>query len=120
LARPSALPDTIPDELNERLPRVDYFGAGLASVLYYLVETANPMLDSIVERVAAVIDGFEGFDSTLSPQIESASRLDSTTPAALLLRRINRMEHSASSGCSFFSPIRTDLRFSASRNPRTG
>ncbi len=63
LARPYRLPDTIPDERQETgQPRLDYSGEGLASVLYFLAETANPMLDAVVKDVAEVIEGFEGFE----------------------------------------------------------
>lgn len=60
LGRPSRLPDTIPDD--PRPPRLDYSGDGLASVLYFLAETANPMIDVVAGKVADAIDGFEGFE----------------------------------------------------------
>ena len=63
LARPSRLPDTIPDDPQEtRPPRLDYSGDGLAGVLYFLAETADPMIDAIAAEVAKAIDGFEGFE----------------------------------------------------------
>lgn len=63
LAHPSRLPEVITDEVREtRVPRLDYSGDGLAGVLYFLAETANPMLDVVVARVSEVIAGFEGFE----------------------------------------------------------
>ena len=63
LARPSRLPDTLTDELQEtRPPRLDYSGDGLAGVLYFLAETANPMIDVVAAKVSEAIDGFEGFE----------------------------------------------------------
>jgi predicted ATPase len=53
----------ITDEVEEaRVPRLDYSGEGLAGVLYFLAETANPMLDAVVARISDVIDGFQGFE----------------------------------------------------------
>jgi len=63
LAHPSRLPEVITDELREtRVPRLDYSGDGLAGVLYFLAETANPMLDVVIGKVSEVIAGFEGFE----------------------------------------------------------
>lgn len=63
LAHPSRLPEVITDEVQEtRLPRLDYSGDGLAGILYFLAETANPMLDRVVDKVSEVITGFEGFE----------------------------------------------------------
>lgn len=63
LAHPSRLPEVITDEVQEtRVPRLDYSGDGLAGVLYFLAETANPMLDAVVARVSDVIAGFDGFE----------------------------------------------------------
>ncbi|MGH3692088.1 MAG: AAA family ATPase [Gemmatimonadaceae bacterium] len=63
LARPSRLPDTITDELQEtRPPRLDYSGDGLAGILYFLAETANPMIDVVAAELAEAIDGFDGFE----------------------------------------------------------
>jgi predicted ATPase len=63
LAHPSRLPEVITDEVEEaRVPRLDYSGEGLAGVLYFLAETANPMLDAVVARISDVIDGFQGFE----------------------------------------------------------
>ncbi len=63
LARPSRLPDTVTEDPREtRPPRLDYSGEGLASILYFLAETADPMLDAVAAKVAEVIDGFEGFE----------------------------------------------------------
>jgi predicted ATPase len=58
LARPSSLPDPA----EARVPWLSYEGDGLASVLYYLAETASPKLAGITQRVAEVIEGFEGFE----------------------------------------------------------
>jgi predicted ATPase len=63
LARPARLPDTITEPGKEnRGPRLDYHGEDLAGVLYFLAETADPMLDALAGKVAEVIDGFEGFE----------------------------------------------------------
>lgn len=63
LAQPSKLPDTITDDPKEtRPPRLDYRGENLAQVLYFLAETADPMLDVIAKRVGDAIDGFDGFE----------------------------------------------------------
>lgn len=63
LARPSRLPDVITDEVQEtRVPRLDYSGEGLAGLLYFLAETANPMLDTIADGVSEVVAGFDGFE----------------------------------------------------------
>ena len=63
LARPARLPDTVTEPGQElRGPRLDYRGEDLAGVLYFLAETANPMLEAVAGRVAEVIDGFEGFE----------------------------------------------------------
>jgi len=63
LAHPSRLPEVITDEVQEtRVPRLDYSGDGLAGVLYFLAETANPMLDVVVGNVSDVIAGFQGFE----------------------------------------------------------
>src|SRR5206468_6162091 len=57
LARPARLPDTIMEPGQEtRGPRLDYSGDDLAGVLYFLAETANPMLDAVSGKVGAVID----------------------------------------------------------------
>lgn len=63
LAHPSRLPEVITDEVQERrVPRLDYSGDGLAGILYFLAETANPMLEVVIAKVAEVIAGFEGFE----------------------------------------------------------
>jgi predicted ATPase len=63
LAHPSRLPEVITDEVQEtRVPRLDYSGDGLAGVLYFLAETANPMLAVVVAKVSEVIAGFQGFE----------------------------------------------------------
>ena len=43
-------------------PRVAYRGEDLASVLYFLSETKSPMLQKIIDRIAAAIQGFERFE----------------------------------------------------------
>ncbi|MEK7992827.1 MAG: AAA family ATPase [Planctomycetota bacterium] len=69
LARPGRVFDIEPGggvlgepELQVQAPRLAYRGGDLASVLYFLSETENPILSKIVERVAEAINGFEGFD----------------------------------------------------------
>lgn len=43
-------------------PSLDYGGEGLATVLYFMAETGNPALDTIIEQLRANIDGFDGFE----------------------------------------------------------
>jgi predicted ATPase len=63
LAHPSRLPEVITDDVQEaRVPRLDYSGDGLAGVLYFLSETANPLLAAVASRVSEVIEAFEGFE----------------------------------------------------------
>jgi len=64
LARPGRVFDVEPGEIEAQpqAPRLAYRGGDLASVLYFLSETQSPILNSIVERVAEAINGFEGFE----------------------------------------------------------
>jgi predicted ATPase len=63
LAHPARLPEVITEDVQEaRVPRLEYSGDGLAGILYFLAETANPMLDVVVAKVSEVIDGFQGFE----------------------------------------------------------
>jgi len=64
LARPGNVFDVDPGEGDKTspTPRVSYQGGGLASVLYFLSETQNPAIEQIAGRVAAAIEGFEGFE----------------------------------------------------------
>ena len=64
LAQPGRVFDV---ELGERnrpgsSPRVSYRGDDLASVLYFLSETKNPVLQDIIDRIAEAINGFERFE----------------------------------------------------------
>lgn len=62
LRRPSQLPDlTTLDATQLRAPRISYGGANLAAVLYYLTETADPVLKPLRERIRSVIHGFDDF-----------------------------------------------------------
>ena len=63
LARPGRVFDVEPGESESagQTPWLSYRGEDLASVLYFLSETASPILGEIVQRVADGIEGFEGF-----------------------------------------------------------
>lgn len=62
LAHPSPIPDVSSDAAPASPLRLDYDGRGLASVLYFLAETASPLVDAVSAAVAEVISGFEGFE----------------------------------------------------------
>jgi predicted ATPase len=66
LAHPGRVFDVEPGEKGlaaaPATPRLSYQGEDLASVLYFLSETASPVLQQIVERVAEAIHGFERFE----------------------------------------------------------
>jgi ABC-type branched-subunit amino acid transport system ATPase component len=58
LSRPSRMP-----ELGEdAAPRLGYEGADLASCLYYMNETEDPALATIVSEVQQVLPNFDGFE----------------------------------------------------------
>lgn len=58
---PNASPPQGPG-LDYRGPGLDYRGEGLATVLYFMAETANPALDRILASLRASIEGFEGLE----------------------------------------------------------
>ena len=63
LAQPGRVFDVEPGERNQPgSPRLAYRGEDLASVLYFLSETQNPVLQEIINRVAQAIQGFERFE----------------------------------------------------------
>ena len=63
LSQPGRVFDVEPGEKERATtPRVAYRGEDLASVLYYLSETKDAVLDQITERVGQAINGFEGFE----------------------------------------------------------
>jgi hypothetical protein len=55
-------PSRIPDLGGEAAPRLDYEGADLASCLYYMNETDDPALKTIIVEVQEVLPNFEGFE----------------------------------------------------------
>ena len=63
LARPGRVFDVEPGQRNlPASPRVSYRGDDLASVLYFLSETDNSILQDIIDRIAEAIHGFERFE----------------------------------------------------------
>lgn len=63
LARPGRVLDVDPGEgAHPKVPWLSYRGEDLAAVLYYLNETGSPLLQKISSRIAAGIEGFEGFE----------------------------------------------------------
>jgi hypothetical protein len=63
LARPSRRPDMSTERPSDTPPpRLDYRGEDLASVLYYLEESNDPLLGLIGRKLATVLPGFEGFE----------------------------------------------------------
>ncbi len=63
---PAAAPDeTVPIEplaIATHAPTLDYRGEGLATVLYFMAETASPALDRVTASLAKGVTGFEGFE----------------------------------------------------------
>jgi predicted ATPase len=57
-------PSRIPDLTGDAAPRLDYEGADLASCLYYMKETKDPALNTIIAEVQQVLPNFEGFEFT--------------------------------------------------------
>lgn len=57
-------PSRIPDLGGDSAPRLDYEGADLASCLYYMKETEDPALQTIIGEVQQVLPNFEGFEFT--------------------------------------------------------
>jgi len=55
-------PSRIPDLTGDATPRLDYEGADLASCLYYMKETDDPILQTIIGEVRDVLPNFEGFE----------------------------------------------------------
>ncbi len=46
----------------DAVPRLDYEGADLAACLYYMKETKDPILETIISEVRQVLSSFEGFE----------------------------------------------------------
>src|ERR1019366_6875429 len=59
-----SMPSPTPDLEGDAAPRLDYMGAGLASCLYYMNETEDPALKTIIGEVQQVLPSFEGFEFT--------------------------------------------------------
>ena len=57
-------PSRIPDLSGGAVPRLDYEGADLASCLYFMKETDDPALPTIISEVQEVLPNFEGFEFT--------------------------------------------------------
>lgn len=55
-------PSRIPDLSGDAIPRLDYEGADLASCLYYMKETKDQALDTIIAEVQQVLPNFECFE----------------------------------------------------------
>jgi hypothetical protein len=62
LGSPSRLPELANDAQPTSTPRIGYHGEDLASTLYHLSETDNPVIETIAERVKEVVPEFEGFE----------------------------------------------------------
>jgi predicted ATPase len=58
LSRPSRMPELS----GETAPRLGYEGEDLASCLYYMNETEDPALSTIIAEVQKVLPHFEGFE----------------------------------------------------------
>ncbi|MBZ5611231.1 MAG: AAA family ATPase [Acidobacteriia bacterium] len=58
------MPSPAPDVESDSAPRLDYVGAGLAACLYYMHETEDPALNTIIAEVQHVLPNFEGFEFT--------------------------------------------------------
>ena len=63
LAGTSALPDLSADR---NAPRLGHTGGDLAACLYYMQETNDPALESILTQVREVVPGFKGFEFAFS------------------------------------------------------
>lgn len=55
-------PSQVPDATTEAAPRLDYEGADLAACLYYMKETKDQALETIVAEVQQVLPNFQGFE----------------------------------------------------------
>ena len=57
-------PSRVPELMDESAPRLGYEGENLASCLYYMNETKDAALDTIVAEVREVLPNFVGFEFT--------------------------------------------------------
>ena len=55
-------PSRIPDMIGDTQPRLDYEGADLAACLYYMKETEDPVLETIMVEVQQVLPNFDSFE----------------------------------------------------------
>jgi len=52
----------MPELTEDAAPRLGYEGADLASCLFYMNETDDPSLDTIIAEVQQVLPNFDGFE----------------------------------------------------------